>query len=306
MKYSHPQAVYQWIHVDFSVKQVWCEWKWMGFAAVVHTEVLVKKQLGHWDQENTLPIFARVRAIALPSPPREIEMKNWMNVYIDNSSWYFFPALFKLLSSFCLTFTVLCAVLLKHSILAWDSSQFSLCSLLCILILRGYSEIIIFSVWVGTLKYVSYRWADGVLAVHIGFTQTSLWSLMPGTCCRPSHLWGAYGVLWIFEHSSGLIFMPAGAWGAVGLVSISIAALLSLWQGAAWGGSCCWGAWVGWDRAGAHEISLLRAPGQQPPLITRPGGHETIPDIYSHPSALCRKTQNCMKNLVKPCIWLHH
>lgn len=96
MKYSHPQAVYQWIHVDFSVKQVWCEWKWMGFAAVVHTEVLVKKQLGHWDQENTLPIFARVRAIALPSPPREIGTKNWMNVYIDNSSWYFFPSTFQI------------------------------------------------------------------------------------------------------------------------------------------------------------------------------------------------------------------
>lgn len=305
MKYSHPQAVYQWIHVDFSVKQVWCEWKWMGFAAVVHTEVLVKKQLGHWDQENTLPIFARVRAIALPSPPREIGTKNWMNVYIDNSSWYFFPSTFQI--AIFLLPRIYCSLCCAPETQYLSLGQFTVLSLFPFMHPHPQG-----------LFWNNYFFCVGGY-IKIRLLQMGRWNAGCAHRLHPNqsvvthardllhfHLWGAYGVLWIFEHSSGLIFMPAGAWGAVGLVSISIAALLSLWQGAAWGSSCCWGAWVGWDRAGAHEISLLRAPGQQPPLITRPGGHETIPDIYSHPSALCRKTQNCMKNLVKPCIWLHH
>lgn len=253
MKYIHPQAVYQWKYVDFSVKQVWFELKRMGFAAVVHTEVLVKKQLGHWDQENTLPIFACVRAITLPSP-REIGMKNWMNVCIDNSSWYFFPSTFQI--ALFLLPHIYCSLCCASKTQCLSLGEFTaLCSLFCILILRDYYEIITFCMWVGTLKYVSCRWTDGVLASPKPVCHHSSRDLLH------SHLWGAYAVLCIIKCSSGLIFVPAWAWGTVGLKSISIAVLLSLWQGAAWGSSCCWGAWVGWDTAGAHEISLPQAMG---------------------------------------------
>lgn len=300
MKYIHPQAVYQWKYVDFSVKQVWFELKRMGFAAVVHTEVLVKKQLGHWDQENTLPIFACVRAITLPSP-REIGMKNWMNVCIDNSSWYFFPSAFQI--ALFLLPHIYCSLCCASKTQCLSLGEFTaLCSLFCILILRDYYEIITFCMWVGTLKYVSCRWTDGVLAVHIGFTQTSLSPLIQGPaafsplgslCCPLYHqmffrtdICACLSLrnCWVEEYKHCCLIV------SVARCSMRQQLLLR-------GMSGLGHSWCPWDQPSPSY-------GHWPPLITRPGEHKAVPGIYSHPSAFCRKTQNYMKKLVEPCFWL--
>lgn len=83
----------------------------------------------------------------------------------------FSPSLSKLLSPFCPTFAILCAALLKHGSLGWESSQSPPYSLLSSL--KGYSERLVFLRVGGYIKMHLSR-ADETFAAHIGFTQTGL------------------------------------------------------------------------------------------------------------------------------------
>lgn len=103
-------------------------------------------------------------------------------------------------------------------------------------LLKGYSEKVGFCVWVVTLKCISHRWIGrwDVCSAYWIYPDRSVTAHTRHPLC--AHLWRACSVLCIVKCSPGLFFfVPAGA---VGLLRITIAALLPLWQGAVWNSSC--------------------------------------------------------------------
>lgn len=115
----------------------------------------MKKQLGHSETRKKCWVLCLCQ---IPHSPfsswknrnEELEMCKQTTAHA-----IFSPSLSKLLSPFCPMFANLCAALLKHGSLGWESSQSRPYSLLSSL--KGYSERLVFCVWVGTLKCISHR-----------------------------------------------------------------------------------------------------------------------------------------------------
>lgn len=251
-----------------------------------------------WDQKKML------RFVHVSDPSLSLLFlgkQEWRtrDVLADHSSCHFSPSFSKLLSPFCPTFAILCVLLLKHSSLGWESSQSSPYSLLSSL--KGYSEKVVFCVWVVTLKCISHRWIGrwDVCSAHWIYPDRSVTAHTRYPLC--AHLWRACSVLCIIKCSPGLFFCA------------------------------CWSCWVTKNKYCCFIASVARGSVKQllprnrelvcaplvpiratfpqvpkwcPLHIARLEVHKTALNVYSHPSALCRTTQNWVEVLLEHSIWL--
>lgn len=151
------------------MKQVWFECKWQDFAAVVHTEVLMKKQL-HPSEFGV--VFVRV--LGITSLRGKTGMKNFIYAWVDNClGFFFFHITLQIILSLlpCVCYSSCCAPGKKYSSL----EEFSLSTL------KGYSELITFLHEGGHIQthFSQPGRQKGMLAVHIQFIRHGLW-VLPG------------------------------------------------------------------------------------------------------------------------------